>query len=80
MKNIRLLLVDDEDNFRQTLAKRLTKKGIAPEQAESGEKALSILEKKEMDVVVLDVKMPVWTESRSFAISKKSIPGRKLSF
>ena len=30
MKNIRLLLVDDEDDFRQTLAKRLTKKGIPP--------------------------------------------------
>jgi two-component system NtrC family sensor kinase len=58
MNNIRLLLVDDEDDFRQTLAKRLTKKGIPPEQAESGETALSFLEKKEMDVVVLDVKMP----------------------
>jgi two-component system NtrC family sensor kinase len=58
MNNIRLLLVDDEDDFRQTLAKRLTKKGIPPEQAESGETALSILEKKQMDVVVLDVKMP----------------------
>jgi signal transduction histidine kinase len=58
MSNIRLLLVDDENDFRQTLAKRLTKKGIAPEQAESGEKALSILNQKEMHVVVLDVKMP----------------------
>jgi signal transduction histidine kinase len=58
MKNIRLLLVDDEDDFRQTLAKRLTKKGIPPEQAESGERALAILDKKKMDVVVLDVKMP----------------------
>jgi two-component system NtrC family sensor kinase len=58
MNTIRLLLVDDEDDFRQTLAKRLTKKGIPPEQAESGETAMSILEKKEMDVVLLDVKMP----------------------
>jgi ActR/RegA family two-component response regulator len=47
MKDIRLLLVDDEDDFRQTLANRLTKKGIPPEQAESGETALSILEIKE---------------------------------
>lgn len=58
MKNIRILLVDDEDDFRRTLAKRLTKKGIPPEQAENGEKALSILENKRMDVVVLDVRMP----------------------
>jgi len=39
MKDIRLLLVDDEDDFRQTLAKRLAKKGIPPEQAENGEKS-----------------------------------------
>jgi signal transduction histidine kinase len=58
MKNIRLLLVDDEHDFRRTLAKRLIKQGINPEEAENGEKALSILENKEMDVVVLDVKMP----------------------
>jgi ActR/RegA family two-component response regulator len=30
MKDIRLLLVDDEDDFRQTLANRLTKKGFLP--------------------------------------------------
>jgi len=58
MNNIRLLLVDDEDGFRQTIAKRLTIRGIVPEQARNGEECLSILEKKTMDVVVLDVKMP----------------------
>ncbi len=54
----RLLLVDDEDDFRQTIAKRLKKKGIAPEEATTGEECLSILEKEPMDVVVLDIKMP----------------------
>ncbi len=58
MKNIRLLLVDDEVDFRRTLAKRLTKRGIIPEQAENGQECLSVLEKNPMDVVVLDVKMP----------------------
>ena len=58
MEGIRLLLVDDEEEFRGTIAKRLTLRGIAPEQAGTGEECLSILEKKAMDVVVLDVKMP----------------------
>ena len=58
MKTIRLLLVDDEDDFRQTIAKRLAKRGLLPEQAANGNECLSILEKKAMDVVVLDVKMP----------------------
>ena len=58
MKTIRLLLVDDEDHFRQTIAKRLAKRGLASEQAANGNECLSILDKKAMDVVVLDVKMP----------------------
>ena len=58
MNDIRLLLVDDEEDFRRTIAKRLKRRGIAAEQAESGEECLSILKQKPMDVVVLDVKMP----------------------
>ena len=58
MENIRLLLVDDEEDFRRTIAKRLGKRGIVPEQAGTGEECLSILEKIPVDVVVLDVKMP----------------------
>ena len=58
MEDIKLLLVDDEIDFRQTLASRLKKRGLNPEQAGNGEECLSILEQKSMDVVVLDVKMP----------------------
>jgi two-component system NtrC family sensor kinase len=61
VETIRLLLVDDEDHFRQTIAKRLAKRGLASEQAASGNECLSILDKKAMDVVVLDVKMPGMT-------------------
>ncbi|MBL7175428.1 MAG: response regulator [Desulfobacteraceae bacterium] len=58
MDKTRILLVDDEDEFRQTIAKRMEKRGIVPVQARNGEECLAILEKKSMDVVVLDVKMP----------------------
>ena len=58
LKLIRLLLVDDEDEFRRTLAKRLRKRGLVSDQAPGGQECLSILEKKAIDVVVLDVKMP----------------------
>ncbi len=53
-----MLIVDDEDAFRRTIVKRLKKRGISIEEAGSGEECLSIIEKKPMDVVVLDVKMP----------------------
>ena len=58
MENIRLMLVDDEENFRRFIARRLSKRGMVPEEAGSGEECLDILSRKPMDVIVLDVKMP----------------------
>ena len=74
MKNARLLLVDDEANFRQTLAKRLKKRGFASEQTGSGEECLSILEKRPVDVVVLDVKMPGMDGIETLHQIKKQYP------
>ena len=54
----KLLLVDDEDGFRTTIAKRLGKRGFSPMQAASGEACLDVLAHNPVDVVVLDVKMP----------------------
>jgi signal transduction histidine kinase len=58
MENVRLLLVDDERDFRGTLTRRLGKRGILPTEAGSGEECLAVLEEQPVDVVVLDVKMP----------------------
>ena len=58
MENIRVLLVDDEERFRSTIAKRLQRRGISCQQAGSGEQCLAALEQSPVDVVVLDVKMP----------------------
>ena len=55
---IRLLLVDDEEGFRMTIAKRLEKRGFVQMQASCGEACLEILGRESVDVVVLDVKMP----------------------
>ena len=58
MEHTRILLVDDEGDFRTTIAKRLVKRGMEVEQAGSGEESLVILQDKPVDVVILDVKMP----------------------
>lgn len=55
---IRLLLVDDEDEFRSVVARRLGKRGFSPIQASNGKQCLQMLSKTPADVVVLDVKMP----------------------
>jgi two-component system, NtrC family, sensor kinase len=55
---LRTLLVDDEISFRETVAKRLKKRGIEVGEAGGGEEALVFLDRNPVDVVVLDVKMP----------------------
>ena len=58
MENIRVLVVDDEEEFVSTLAERLELRGFSVHTAHSGEEALAELEETSADVVVLDVLMP----------------------
>lgn len=58
MDTLRVLIVDDEDDFRETIVKRLNARKIQAEGAASGIKALEVLKDKDFDVIVLDVKMP----------------------
>ncbi len=55
---IKVMLVDDEVDFLQTLRKRLALRKLNVLTAESGRRALDILAEEQVDVVVLDVKMP----------------------
>jgi|SaaInl8_200m_RNA_FD_contig_101_87694_length_1521_multi_3_in_0_out_0_1 two-component system, NtrC family, sensor kinase len=80
MKNIRLLLVDDENEFRKTIAKRMKRRGIIPEQAESGNAALSILKEKKIDVAVLDMKMPGMDGIEVLQHIKKDYPHTEVIF
>lgn len=54
----KVLLVDDEADFADTLIKRLGKRGMDAAARYSGGAALDYLEDHPIDVVVLDVKMP----------------------
>lgn len=53
-----VLLVDDEPDFLYPLVRRLTRRNLVVESANSGPAAMEIVDKKPVDVVVLDVKMP----------------------
>ena len=55
---IRLLLVDDEDEFLAATSRVLARRGIEVLVARGGEEALDRLQQEEVDVVVLDMKMP----------------------
>jgi len=56
--NIHLLLVDDEVDFRVTLKKRLRKRGFTVLEAGNGDECQSVFKEAQIDVAVLDVKMP----------------------
>lgn len=55
---LRVMLVDDEDQFRESLAKQLANRGIKVFQAASGEDSIKILRHELPQVVILDQKMP----------------------
>ncbi len=55
---VKILLVDDEEQFVEVLAERLEARNFDVRRASSGDEAISKLEEKESDVVVLDVLMP----------------------
>jgi len=55
---IRVLLVDDEASFVETLSKRLVLRRLDVLTAASADEALAILDREQIDVVVLDVRMP----------------------
>jgi two-component system response regulator AtoC len=54
----RVLIVDDEEQMRELLAKVLEKNGYQVMTAGDGGQALTLLEKEPMDLVVTDVRMP----------------------
>ncbi|MDL2266411.1 response regulator [Desulfovibrio sp. OttesenSCG-928-G15] len=58
MQGIRILIVDDETEAGEILSLRLSRRGLAPFYASGGEAALAFLEQNEVDVVLLDMKMP----------------------
>lgn len=71
---IRVLMVDDEERFRETTAKLLTNRGFETTIAASGEEAIDILRKAPHDVVVLDIKMPGMDGHQALSKIKMQFP------
>ena len=55
---MKVLLVDDEIEFVNTLSNRLGMRGIETDVVHDGDEALDYVAKQEPDVIVLDLKMP----------------------
>lgn len=55
---IKILLVDDETDFVETMTKRFGIRKMPITTAGSGAEAVTLVEEEDFDVVVLDVRMP----------------------
>ena len=71
---IKLLVVDDETGFVDTLSKRLNLRDILPTKAYSGTEALQSMRGQSFDVALLDLKMADLDGFETLKIMKKLDP------
>ena len=77
MIKTRVLLVDDEAAFVETIAKRLTKRGLEVQTALSGQEALDKLAQEgpgKIEAVILDIKMPGMDGLETLSAIKQAHP------
>ena len=74
MENLRVLVVDDEADFLETIVLRLQRRKIDATGVDGGKKALEIVENERFDVVVLDVLMPGLDGIETLKLLKKRKP------
>lgn len=70
----RILIVDDEKDFVEMLSLRLTEVGEKVFNAHSGRQCLETLARQDIDVVVLDIKMPGMDGIETLGEIRKSFP------
>lgn len=75
MSDIRIMVVDDEPDFVELFVNRFRKRGLDVVGVHSGHEALEFLKDHDMDVVVLDVKMPGMDGIETLKEIKKRYPG-----
>lgn len=75
MKDFKVLLVDDEEEFIETLSERLRLRDLEAKTALDGEQALEAVQDDEPDVMLLDLKMPGMDGMEVLRKVKKAYPG-----
>lgn len=74
MEKMKMMLVDDEERFLATTKKLLSRKGYDVITANSGSEALKELASSNIQVVILDVKMPGMDGIETLKAIKKRFP------
>lgn len=72
-----ILLVDDEENFREIIGKKLTAVGFGVQTAASGLEAVKKAAELKPDLVLMDIKMPGELDGVHAALQIKGNPATK---
>ncbi len=72
--SIKVLLVDDEEDYVRTMAERMEMRDLGSDVALTGEEALAMLEEELPDVMVIDVRMPGMSGIEVLARVKEAHP------
>jgi len=73
--SLKVLLVDDEEDYVRTMAERMEMREVGSDVALNGEQALAMLAEEVPDVMVLDLKMPGMGGMEVLERVKKEYPG-----
>jgi DNA-binding NtrC family response regulator len=70
----KILFVDDEERLRDTCGRLLTGRGYDVTTAENGQVALEILSKSWVNIIILDLTMPVMSGEDTLEIINAKYP------
>ena len=69
--NLKILVVDDEDSLRISLASILELEGYEVKMAEDGYKAIELAKQEDFDIIFSDIRMPGISGTETFKEIKK---------
>lgn len=74
----RILLVDDDEQFRKMLRKMLVRMGFEVIEARDGKEAIEIFQRDPVDLVMTDIIMPEKEGLETIGALKRKLPGVKI--
>lgn len=78
MNHIQVLVVDDEDDYRDTLVKRMRRRNYTVRGARDGQEALAMMDETPADLVLLDMRMPRMNGLQTLLALKQSHPATRV--
>jgi len=73
-----ILVIDDDDNFREMLSQMLQRSGYEVAEAENGAKGLKLCAEREPDLVLTDIIMPDMEGLETIRTLKQKYPHTKI--